>query len=128
MAALGAVRLSLIDGPGKVVFGKAALGFYGLAPGYAPLGGRMPTAARTRPWHARLLGPLASSKLLAGPVPNSLATERGRSVRSFYAASEATPAARAPSLLQLENMPWCQLAVDSYHAPPRIDRGAMAPA
>jgi hypothetical protein len=32
------------------------------------------------------------------PVPNSLATERGRSVREFYAASESTPAARAPSL------------------------------
>jgi hypothetical protein len=29
--------------------------------------------------------------LVAGPVPNSLATERGRSVREFYAASESSP-------------------------------------
>jgi hypothetical protein len=39
--------------------------------------------------------------LLAGPVPNSLATERGRSVREFYTGRpclEAIPAARAPSL------------------------------
>ena len=77
----------------------------------------MPTAARTRPWHARLLGPPATSVLMgtlggfpcppatgfvgqspptptrllvAGPVPNSLATERGRSVREFYAASESS--------------------------------------
>jgi len=135
--------------------GRAALGFAGAYPGADCLrwnpkgfqtsregacrakpaklharGSRMPTAARTRPWHAWLLGPYATSVLMgtlggfpcppatgivgqspplptrllvAGPGPDSLATERGRPVRSSTPPRKRSRSPRAPSLHHLRN-------------------------
>ena len=69
---------------------------------------------------------LTRPRTAAGPCVVSLSS-RGRSRRSTSAASEATPAARAPSLLQLGNLPRPMPGVDSCHAPTRADRRAMAP-
>jgi len=71
----------------------------GLRRGY-PLGGRVLTAAKTRPCTLGS-GALREQQAARRPRPDSLATGRRRPVRFAYAASEVSPAAHAPSLLWL---------------------------
>ena len=54
------------------------------------------------------------AKLVAGPVPNSLATERGRSVREFYAASESSPSRPRAELASANGVPIVQRKPDAH--------------
>ena len=82
---------------GLPAFGRAALGFRGLTRERSSAAAcQRPRYAR--PWHARLLGPHASSQAARWPR-SRLAGNRARTLGALvYAASEALPVARAPSL------------------------------
>jgi hypothetical protein len=72
--------------------------------------------------------PSPTRLLVAGPVPNSLATERGRSVREFYAASESSPSRPRAELTFAKEVAVALIApklrMSQVLAPARIGRRA----